>query len=358
MDIIIIIIFFLLLLVVAILLSKSSATALILGGAAAAMVTKSQHHLCKSMHPLGMALYNHAHTLNIAQILNDMGIHDLSLEKYGPKLNMENKKIPAAIKPWTKYSSWHDLESDEGALNEYFEQRASAINEPEFDWSKVFAMVNPKLQDNYEYIGIINVEKDGKTLFVECMEASPIEAGSVQSETTFASVPSDLVAKYADKPALFMFHTHPADIRGSPLPSSHDISTAIYFGATVRFAASVVISRYGALVYTIDWDGYKAITGAKDVNLALSNFSHDVVAAHESIRSWARYTLSDYINFYKQYRLMFVAFPSSEMVADQRRFTYFWSIEAPIDHEIIDDHKNDIIKHKEKINKMNTSVLD
>jgi hypothetical protein len=225
-------------------------------------------------------------------------------------------------------------------------QRSKAIETPDFDWTAVLATIQPKLSEAREYIGILSVGADGRTLHVAQVEASPIAAGKSGSETTFAAIPAELVAIHATRPGLFIFHTHPSDPRCCPLPSSHDLAAAIYFGALAKYAANVIISRYGVFSYGLDWSAYKAIAGAKDPQLAALNYSHDVVAAHEAQRSWAPWKLADYLAFYPRHRLFINSYPSPAMVADTRQFTYTSSLESPIDHDLITEHGADIAEHR------------
>lgn len=266
---------------------------------------------------------------------------------------LETRRAPAkkrrrAKMPWQSYNTWEELKRDAGASADYFDTRTAAINNPNLDWSRVVKAVMPLLDEPREHVGVVGVEADGLTLKIIASEASPEEAGSGASSTYFAGVPADLVAKYAERPALFFFHTHPADVRASPLPSSPDIATAIYFGATARFAASVVISRYGVLVYGLGWGGYKAINGARNWKLALLNFTHDVVAAHESVRSWDAYTLADYSQFFPRYRMTFYAHPTPEMVADGVRAKHMHNVESEIDHDLIGEYSTDIARQLSK----------
>jgi hypothetical protein len=315
----------------------------------------ADNHAVGHDHTVGMAMHKHATSLGSKHIV---GVHPLDSNEYSPLVTRGGARAPAAKRPWAEYETWDELNKDAGAVAAYIAQRAAVLNNPDLDWAPVLAKVNPLLIENREYIGIINIDKDGKTLHLSAIEASPTVAGTLDSETAFASVPGDLVAKYAEKPGLFIFHTHPSDPRGSPLPSSHDLAAAVYFGAVSRFAANVVISRYGVLVYGPDWGAYKALHEAKDWNLALLNLSHDVVAAHESIRSWSTYTIADYIKFYPRHRLLFFYYPTSEMVGDMRRFQYLWNLETPIDHDLISDHSTDIKRHRSGIKANKTIDLE
>jgi hypothetical protein len=295
---------------------------------------------------VGLALRDYARALGPEHVV---GTHPLDRDRYEPlggAVGASGGAKKAAVKPWDEYETWEDLRKDKDASAEYFKQRAAVLNNPNLDWGPVLAVMGPKLEENHEYIGIASLAADGRTLRLVASEASPLKAGEMESDTAFAGVPGELVAKYAARPGLFLFHTHPADPRGSPLPSSHDLSTAIYFGATSRFAACAVISRYGVLVHGIDWLAYKAINEAKDWKLAVLNLSHDVVAAHEAMRSWSAYTISDYLGFYPRHRMLVFTYPTPEMVGDSRRYSYLWNLESPIDHELIAEHSKDITDHR------------
>jgi hypothetical protein len=284
--------------------------------------------------------------------------HDIgdSLHKYACGLLTDER--PTALKrggnghakgrkvPWHAYKTWEALHQNDAATTEYFAAREKLIKNPNLDWSEVLKVMTPKLKDTREFIGIINLKNDGKTLYVESYEAAPeSDVNTSKSDLYYASVPSKLVSKYADKPGLIIFHTHPADIKVSPLPSSNDLSAAIYLGAASRFAASVVISRYGVVMYGLDWPAYDIINNAEDWKLATLNMSYDIVAAHESIRSWRKYTLNEYLDFYPKYNLFAIVFPSPEFIADNRRGALQWNIEAPTDNELVQRHLNDIKNH-------------
>jgi len=256
------------------------------------------------------------------------------------------KHLPKpAKKKWQLYKTWDDLKKDPGASADYFAARTATLNNPQFDWSSIYSMLRPLLDEPREYVGVIGVESDGRTLKLVASEASPDAVGEGVSETYFAGVPAELVGKYAERPALFFFHTHPADERASPLPSSPDLATAIYFGATARFAASVVVSRFGVLIYGLGWAGYKAINAATDWKLALLNYTHDVIAANESVRSWSWHNLRDYTDLYSRMRMFFYAHPSPQMVAASIHPPIMHCIESSIDHLIISEYSADISRH-------------
>jgi hypothetical protein len=320
-----------------------------------AAVTPRRH--TPHRHSLGTALHDYARTLGPEHALEP---HPLERDHYGPHgrgggaapaAKSIAKPIAKPKKPWTDYGSWEELQKDEGAYHAYFQQRSDVLNNPDLDWGAVLADMEPKLREDREHIGVVNLDADGRTLRIVASEASPLIAGEMDSETAFAGVPGELVAKYAARPGLIIFHTHPADPRASPLPSSHDLATAIYFGATSRFAACAVISRYGVLVHGLDWAAYKALHEAKDWKLAVLSLSHDVVAAHEAVRSWSSWTVEDYLKFYPRHRMLMFVYPSPTMVGDSRRFSYLGNLESPIDHDLIREYGSDITDHRAQARK-------
>jgi len=251
-------------------------------------------------------------------------------------------------KHWTQFESWDKLQKDAIAKKEYLDDKNSVLKNPNLDWSEVTKEMGPKLNELREYIGIINLRKGTNILYVKKYEGSPTTAGDENSETTFASIPSNLVNKYSNMVGLFMFHTHPADIRGSPLPSSYDLSAALYFGSISRFAASVIISRYGVLVYGLSQQGHKFLTKTKDYNLAVLNLSFDIIAAHESIRSWTNWKLDDYVKFYERYKMFLYIFPTSEYIADNIKDVNECNVINPISYELIIEHYDDINNYLNK----------
>lgn len=274
-------------------------------------------------------------------------------------ITLSSKKTPS--KPsgmhWTKFKTWNELKKNKDATKEYLHDREYVLRNPNLDWSRVQKLMIPKLKDDSEYIGSIDLAVDGKSLEVSSIYKSPLINNTIKSETTFGAVPNNLLTKVGEKPSLFMFHTHPDDPRCCPLPSSHDLSTAIYYGATGRFAASVIISAYGIIIYGINnnvINTFNSQTSKHDWELCLLNYSHDVVAAHESMRSWSKYNAQDYINFYKRYRMFFYIYPSSQFVAWHDDIIS--SLKAPIDHEIIQQHTEDIMIHKYSYNNKKNKI--
>jgi len=303
--------------------------------------------------PEGYVLYSKQLYHNIAN--HKVNLNTLDLSKGKNKIR-QAKQSGKKCQHWSLYDSWEKLQNDSIAKKEYLNDRNEILSNPNLDWSKVVEEISPKLEELREYIGIINIKKGTNQLYIKKYEGSPTGVIDEKSKTTFASIPSELVNKYANMVGLFMFHTHPLDLRGSPLPSSYDLSAALYFGSISRFVASVIISRYGILMYGLSLSGYKFLTRSKDYNLAILNLSFDIIAAHESIRSWSKWKLSDYIDFYKRYKMFMYVFPSAEYIADNVKYDYEWNLTNPISHELIIDHYEDInnyLKNNINYNKNN-----
>lgn len=272
----------------------------------------------------------------------------IPFEKYGgesSRLTTSNKASFPEIHSkklnfsWTQYKSWNALKKDTKATKAYLVDKQAILENPNIDWTMVMLEVLPKLKDNYEYIGLINIKDDNKTMYVSEIHKSNIENGTINDDTTFAAISSELLEKMANIPALFMFHTHPDDKRACQLPSSQDIAASIYYATHGHYAASILISTYGILLYGVNDEMMRHFykNNPRNFKLAQSNYIHDVVAAHESIRSWNKHKMKDYINFFEKYRMFLYVYPSPAFVAENRRITY--DLLGPIDHDFIRQHR-------------------
>ena len=327
---------------------KPASERLASGGRVFGGAGEASHHL------LGDALERNLRDLELAPPLHDLAQADYTPALPKPGGGSEDEatgggprvKPPAAKKPWSQYETWDELRDDEGATKQYISQRAAAIKNPAFDWEPVLREVRPLLAEDREYIGLINVAPDGRTLILAALEASPVRAGEKKDSKIFASVPAEVVGRYIRRPALFIFHTHPADPRADPFPSSRDLSTAIHLSANTKYAADVVISRYGIFVYGLDWQGYSAIhLSAKDKKLAELNMCYDIVASHEASRSWSSHTIEDRIAFYRRHRLFLFVYPTADMVGDTRKDVYLHSLESFVDYDLVQEYHEAILAH-------------
>lgn len=305
-------------------------------------------------HGLGDALHKHVRDTTAQVAIGDKPYftHDLTATKYtgGSRYNQLHKsrtrkggsEKSSIERHWTEFTTWEGLYKNKSALDVYLTDRANIINNPDIDWTNVLKEINPLLKEKIEYIGLINLEADGRTAKLVKYESSPSE----ESDMNFASITSELVEKYANRPALFIFHTHPSDEMASPLPSSHDLVTAIHLSALTRFAANIIISSYGVLMYGLDWDGYHTIHESENWDAALTDLSFDIASAHEARRSWVAHTLRNYLDFYPMHQLFMIPFSSSLMVSNSRNYTFYWNVDSPIDHDLLDDLYTDAVNAK------------
>ena len=287
-------------------------------------------------HAIGLALHAHARSLPVAT--------DGFL---GGRVGHKKGADAPSAKHWTKFATWDELWADPDAFEDYTNDCALVRFRPNLNWDPVLAAARPWLLESREYVGLVNFAPDRRSLVVVAAEPAPAESTDVDTSIWAASVPAALVRKY-DRPALFMFHTHPADPRHVALPSTYDLAAAIHFAAARRFAASVVISRYGAFVYGLGLSALEAISEASDSELATLNLAHDVVAAHEAVRSWERFSLQEYFAFYPRHRLFLWVFPTPDLVGDMYATTYCSNLLAPVDHALIAEQAGDVAAHHKR----------
>jgi len=290
-----------------------------LGGAA------EQHHA------LSRAMSAYARSLGPEQLYGTLLPSARPSAAGGAKKASGEAPAKAPGKAWHEYGSWMELARSHDAAAAYLEARSGVISDPALDWSPVLKILGPRLAEKREHIGIANVV-DGAVHLV-AHEAAPHEAAPHEAgdELFFASVPSELVAKY-DRPALFMVHTHPDDPRCDPFPSEPDLVTAIRLGAIGRFAGHAVVSRYGVLVYGLDQSGYRAIHESPQWHLSMLHLAYDLTAAGGAMRSWSAYTNADRARFFERHGLFFIANPSPQMVGESRH-TFVGNLQSPADYE-------------------------
>lgn len=271
------------------------------------------------------------------------------------KLPTETTGGARSATQWRSHESWESLSKDKAAYAQYSKDRADVLNSLDLDWTDVMRDVAPKLGDDREYIGLIDAVPAGGSgaarkwkLAVTTIEASPVVKGTTNDGITFASVPAELVEKVARKPAMFIFHTHPDDPKGSPLPSSTDVSTAISMAYAGMYAANVMISRYGAFLYAPSLQVFKDIRDSTDPDLAMRHFRHDAVAALESIRSWKEWTLGDYQRLFDMHKLLYVVYPTSTYTAHSYRLKFRSYQDAPSDEDILTYLRREIEEHRKK----------
>lgn len=242
------------------------------------------------------------------------------------------RALPKPKKPWTSYKTWAALSQDLGAVAEYWQDVNTTLDELDLDWSDVRRELAEKLYDDREWAGRINIVK-GKPKIVELvpspyrMGEGPLEAGML------AIVPAEVMEKLENKPAMFIFHTHPGESAGAMVPSPSDLEGSIMTALTGRFAADVIVSPFGVYLYTPSqsarrevWgDGAKSKTG-KGLQTELIRTLRrtvDVLGAFGGARSWrSPWTLDEYAEVLRRYDFEYVVFPTDKYAWASLRRTY------------------------------------
>lgn len=254
---------------------------------------------------------------------------------------------------WTKFETWHELKANKSAWASYLHDREQALKNLNFDWSAVMEEIKPKLQENREYFGIINRaseesswEREGNPhpLKIAEIEPSPVAGLThvAETDTSYASVPADFVARMSSKPALFMFHTHIDCKNAVQLPSSTDVLLSISLALKNMYAGSVVLSRYGATLYTPSERALSDIRTAKNPALAASHYRHDVGHCIEGIRSWGNWKLDDVKKLYQRFKLQYVIYPSPTYTADSEILHYYSAQDRPAAEDVLHGVRREI----------------
>jgi hypothetical protein len=234
---------------------------------------------------------------------------------------------------WRKYNDWTSLVKDKAAYQSYMDERNKLIDKPIVDWSYAVKEIEPLLHETREYMLLIDVI-DGIAK-IQKIEASASNTKTEKHKNTFASINPELYKKFINIPALITGHTHPSDTRCDPFPSVSDIYLAASKSAYNRYAGDVVFCRMGVIFYGLETK--------LSHDLLTNNFPHsvdvflnDIVMAHQAMRSWTSYSNLDYVAFFRQYRMFFHVYPTSEYVVFQDRKINKRILNHPIDLDLIE----------------------
>lgn len=244
------------------------------------------------------------------------------------------------IKPWTECATWDEVFEKDEVRNAYWDDVTAALNDLDLDWSDVRAELGDKLYDNREWAGRINLV-NGKPKIVELVPSPHAVGEGPLTKQAAAMVPAEVIEALERKPALFMFHTHPGEVAGSATPSPIDVAGALWIAYTGRFAADLVISPYGVLMYGPNPDFRLAVWGddntAEEAQLNLCRRIADVLAAMEGTRSWVSpWYLETFASTLRGYNVDYIVFPTDKYAYMDRRSSF--TSPAPVDHESLHDY--------------------
>jgi hypothetical protein len=253
-------------------------------------------------------------------------------------------RAPRGKKPWTEYKTWEALKADKGATADYF----ADLNEVaglELDWARVREDLADVLYDDREWAGRISYV-DGELRVVEKV-SSPyaVGEGPLESQAS-AMVPAELMATLEEKPALFIFHTHPGEMPGSAYPSPVDMMSAMKIAYSRHFAGEVVVSPYGVFLYGPDrWVVDKIWRDADPADpktrrkaaLAMARHNADLLGAFEGSRSWVSpWSLDEYADMAARYGVDYCVFPTDKYTRQKLRMVYT-SFDR-VDYETLHDY--------------------
>jgi len=139
----------------------------------------------------------------------------------------KEEKAPKPKKPWTEYSTWNELLADAGAAEKFKQDRIDEMNRAP-DWTPVIKHLRKPLADTKrEWFGLIN-RVGGELRVVALAEGGD---GFVSGEQTL---------DMCQRPALYLFHTHPHGT--PPEPSGADLTCAFSHGCYEFSHLEAVIS--------------------------------------------------------------------------------------------------------------------
>ena len=277
--------------------------------------------------------------------------YKLSKQKDGGAINSNTSKLyhTDTQYKWMDYNTWNDLKKDKEQFHNYLQFRRRNILAPDFIWDKFMEEIKPYMKMNREYIGIINVKNDGKTLYLAKIQASPTIIKIASKSSTAGKVPAYLVEKMAMTPGVFFFHTHPIKDGLFQLPSSADIVSAIGRSSMAFYVGDALVSEFGAFVYGIDYTTIETLKSCKDFHLSLLHYTLDLASAMESIRSWVKHNCDDILNMLRKYGMYIFPYTNEHYVKDVRYHVYIQSTEFPSDLSVLYQCIKDIDDYKMSI---------
>lgn len=292
-------------------------------------------------HAWGRALHEHARSLGPEDSLPGMA------EVRPPEPRLVAHEAPGAVggrpkkKRWDEYATWGELADDPRATAEYFREREGVLEDLNLDWSDVTRRLAPKVEDNREWAGRINLV-GGKPKVVQLV-ASPLAIGEGVGKHTVAMVPGDVVDRLARKPSMFMFHTHPGSDPAAGVPSDVDVATSLYYGLRGWGAGHLVVARTGVTLYgpgPIFSDVHK-IRSVRKRELAYARKIYDAVLALSGRRGWVRgWSLQELQDLYERLGVMHIVFPNDRYAASYYRYRY----QSPewTDFEFLDQYRDEL----------------
>jgi hypothetical protein len=317
--------------VVILILSLLLALVLVVGARAAALqdtqaVRQSgggeaaPHHLGDATH---LTRLERAHAAQHDQEIPTLAHHSLQYLLSATHLGGGKKENTAKEKKkWTRCASWDALSRDKEAVEEYTAAAHQVLENLTLDWSGVLAELRDQVYADREWAGRINLVH-GKPKIVELVPSPHAIGEGPLPKGSSAITPKELIAKLSNKPALFLFHTHPGEGAGSTMPSPTDIASSAWIAYTGEFAAELMISPYGVFMYgpasSFRRDVWAAGHTPRDAYLATLRKIVDLLSALNWKAPWTLDDLSQTLNVHG---IEYIVFPTDRYAQALHRWVY------------------------------------
>jgi len=208
---------------------------------------------------------------------------------------------PVGCQARASAETWTDLAADPAAWADHMAD-CEAIWKAQLDWSAVHVALRPKIAEGlYEYGGLIDCEPGPGPWRLKIIR---LEHGTRAPPGGTPGSPPE--STYAARPALFIFLCVP-DLPGyqpKPMPSASRFASSIVDTLAAGFAARVVLSSCGAVIYGPDTHFRKFILGpdwalrpTPEQTYAILGHALDTFAAVSATASRAEMSVSEFTEY-------------------------------------------------------------
>lgn len=213
-----------------------------------------------------------------------------------------------SIRHWTTYPTWKAMNQDKKATKEYYEALYKVMSTIPDDWSVLRKECEPMVGDDREWVGLINIVEGAPTVIHKV--PSPSKVGDVSSGDAAAEVPPEVIKEVTQKPAYFMFHTHPSSVPNSHIVSIHDIMVSLcesYYG---HYAANIMVSKDAIVLYGMYKEPLDRIRSSQNPPLEFSKYCLDVYSTLVGLRSRGHsYSIQKFTEILAEFGIFYVVIP-------------------------------------------------
>ncbi|CAN10142.1 pF317L [African swine fever virus Benin 97/1] len=277
---------------------------------------------------------------HITQTMKEIILENHGVDGGAAKNVSKGKSSPKEKKHWTEFESWEQLSKSKRSFKEYWAERNEIVNTLLLNWDNVRGAIKKFLDDDREWCGRINMI-NGVPEIVEIIP-SPYRAGENVYFGSEAMMPADIYSRVANKPAMFVFHTHPnlGSCCGG-MPSICDISTTLRYLLMGWTAGHLIISSNQVGMLTVDKRIIVDLWANENPRWLMAQKILDIFMMLTSRRSLVNpWTLRDLKKILQDYGIEYIIFPSNDffIYEDERllmfskKWTNFFTL-----HELLDD---------------------